>query len=207
MNSISFKKAILAFILIAGFALSLYFIYDKALRYFVFTKESYGDYFWPRANWVIVHVVFGMLALVIGPFQFVPAIRNRYLNLHRWMGRTYLTSTLIAGIAGFYMASTSQVNYTYQFGLTGLAIIWLTTGTMAFISIKNLNITQHREWMIRSYVVTFGFTAFRLMDDLLTNTITNQGDRLGLLAWSCWTIPLLIAEVCIQAGKIKEVSK
>jgi uncharacterized membrane protein len=207
MNSISLKKAVLAIILIAGFVLSLYFIFDKTPRYFVFTKESYGDYFWPRANWVIVHVVCGILALVIGPFQFVPAIRNRFLNLHRWMGKTYLTSTLIGGIAGLYMASTSQIGYAYQFGLTGLAIAWIATGTMAYISIRNLNITQHREWMIRSYVVTFGFTFFRLLDEVLTPMIPNLPDRFGLLSWACWAIPLFVAEICIQAGKIKEESK
>jgi len=207
MNSISLKKAVLAVILIAGFALSLYFIFDKTPRYFVFNKESYGDYFWSRANWLFVHVVCGILALVIGPFQFVPAIRNKYLHLHRWMGRTYLTSTLIGGIAGFYMASTSHIGYAYQFGLTGLALTWIATGTMAYISIRNLNITQHREWMIRSYVVTLGFTVFRLLDELLTPIITNLPERFGLMSWACWTIPLVIAEICIQAGKIKVVSK
>lgn len=207
MNSLSLKRAVLAFLLIAGFALSLYFIYDKTPRYFVFTEASYGPYFWPRHNWVIIHVVFGILALVLGPFQFVPAIRNRYLNVHRWMGRTYLTSTMIGGVAGFYMAVTSNINYTYQFGLITLALIWMTTGTMAYIAIRNLNIKQHREWMIRSYVVTFGFTVFRIMDDMLVNTITNQGDRVGLLSWICWSVPLLITEVCIQSGKLRQASE
>ena len=206
MNSLSLKRFILGSLLLAGFALSLYFVWDKTPRYFVFTEESYSPYFWSRHNWVFVHVVFGILALLIGPFQFIPAIRNRYLTVHRWMGRTYLMSTLIAGIAGLYMASTSQINFTYKYGLLSLALVWITTGAMAYISIRNLNITQHREWMIRSYVVTFGFTAFRLLDDLLVNTITDNSDRLGLLSWICWTVPLLIAEVCIQSVKVRQAS-
>ena len=206
MRSLSLKRFLLATLLLLSFILSVYFVWDKTPRYFVFTEESYTPYFWSRANWVFVHVVFGILALLIGPFQFVPAIRNRYLNVHRWMGRTYLVSTLIGAIAGLYMASTSQVNYTYKWGLISLALIWITTGAMAFMSIKNLNITQHREWMIRSYVVTFGFTVFRIMDNLLVNTIADQGDRLGLLSWICWVVPLLIAEVCIQSVKVKQAS-
>jgi len=204
MNSLSLKRIILGTLLLAGFILSVYFVLDKTPRYFIFTEQSYSPYFWPRHNWVFTHVVFGILALMIGPFQFVPAIRNRYLNVHRWMGRTYLMSTLIAGIAGLYMASTSQVNFTYKYGLISLALVWITTGSMAYISIRNLNITQHREWMIRSYVVTFGFTAFRLLDQLLTTAIPDQGDRLGLLSWICWTVPLLIAEVCIQSVKVRK---
>ena len=182
MNALTLKRFLLGSLLTAAFILSLYFVWDKALKYFVFTEESYTPYFWPRANWVLVHVVFGMVALLIGPFQFVPGIRNRYLTVHRWMGRTYLLSTLIAGIAGLYMASTSQINFTYKYGLISLALVWITTGAMAYMSIRNLNITQHREWMIRSYVVTFGFTAFRLMDELLINVIPDQADRLGLLS-------------------------
>lgn len=207
MNSLALKRFILGSLLLTGFILSVYFVWDKTPKYFVFTEESYGPYFWSRANWVFVHIVFGILALLLGPFQFVPAIRNRYLTVHRWMGRTYLTSTLIAAIAGLYMASTSQVSYTYQSGLTFLALIWITTGTMAFIAIRNLNIKQHREWMIRSYVVTFGFTTFRLLDDLLVSQIPNQPDRLGLLSWSCWVVPLLIAEVCIQSGKLRQATE
>lgn len=206
MNTLTLKRFILGTLLVAGFILSVYFVWDKTPKYFVFTEESYGPYFWPRANWVIIHVVFGILALLIGPFQFVPAIRNNYLTVHRWMGRTYLISTLIGGIAGLYMASTSQVNYTYQYGLISLALIWITTGAMAYISIRNLNITQHREWMIRSYVVTFGFTVFRIMDELLVKAIPDQGDRLGLLSWICWAVPLLIAEVCIQSVKVRQAS-
>lgn len=193
-------------LLLLGFALSVYFVWDKTPRYFVFTEQSYSPYFWSRHNWVFIHVVFGILALLIGPFQFVPAIRNRYLNVHRWMGRTYLMSTLIGGVAGFYMATTSQVNFTYKYGLISLALVWITTGTMAYISIRNLNITQHREWMIRSYVVTFGFTAFRLLDEMLINVIPDQPDRLGLLSWICWTVPLIIAEVCIQSVKVKQTT-
>ena len=204
MNSLSLKRVLIGFLLITGFILSVYFVAVKTPRYFVFTEESYTPYFWTRHNWVIVHVVFGILAVLLGPFQFIPAIRNNYLNVHRWMGRTYLTSTMIGGIAGLYMASTSQVNYTYQSGLTSLALIWITAGTMAYIAIRNLNIKQHREWMIRSYVITFGFTAFRLMDDLLGKAIPDQGDRLGMLSWTCWAVPLLIAEVCIQAGKLRQ---
>lgn len=204
MRFLSLKRFVIATLLISSFILSIYFVWDKTPKYFVFTEQSYSPYFWPRANWVFVHVVFGILALLLGPFQFIPGIRNNYLTVHRWMGRTYLISTMIAGIAGLYMASTSQVNYTYQTGLTSLALIWITAGTMAYIAIRNLNIKQHREWMIRSYVITFGFTAFRLMDELLATAIPDQGDRLGMLSWTCWAVPLLIAEVCIQSGKLRQ---
>ena len=37
--------------------------------------------------------------------------------------------------------------------------------------------------------------------------IPDQGDRLGMLSWICWAVPLLIAEVCIQSGKLRQASE
>jgi hypothetical protein len=51
--------------------------------------------------------------------------------------------------------------------------------------------------MIRSYVVTFGFVSFRLIDEF--NLFAGLGtERLATTAWLCWTIPLLLAEVALQ---------
>jgi hypothetical protein len=34
---------------------------------------------------------------------------------------------------------------------------------MAFLAIRRRQITQHQDWMIRSYVVTFAFVFFRMI--------------------------------------------
>ena len=71
---------------------------------------------------------------------------------------------------------------------------------MAFVAIRIKNIEQHKQWMIRSYVVTFAFVTFRLLDEVLGRRhILSDDERGKLLAWSCWAIPLLFAEVVIQA--------
>lgn len=49
-------------------------------------------------------------------------------------------------------------------------------------------LAQHRSWMIRSYLVAFGFVTFRVINLTLT----------GAAAWLCWTIPLLLAEVSLR---------
>ena len=56
--------------------------------------------------------------------------------------------------------------------------------------------------MTRSYVVTFGFVFFRLFDDLLTYyQIAEQADRLALLSWASWAVPLLFTEAILQYRK------
>ena len=181
------------------FLIALYFVLAHTTDYFVFTEASYGSYFWPRVNWVFPHVVCGVVALLIGPFQFSERLRNTNLTVHRRMGYVYLTMVLIGGIAGGVLAMTSQVNLTYKMGLFGLAIAWLLTSGMALFFILKRKTEQHKEWMIRSYVVTFAFVIFRLFSDLLKHyEVTENADRLALMSWACWAIPLLFIEPILQ---------
>lgn len=186
-------------IITVAFLLALYFVSTRAIRFFVLEEASYGPYFWPRVNWVFPHVFCGVVAILIGPFQFSQRLRNSYLIIHRRMGYAYLSMVLIGGIAGGVLAMTSQVNLTYSMGLFGLAVAWLLTSGMALFFILKRKTEQHKEWMIRSYVVTFAFVFFRLFDDLLTHyQISENTDRLALMSWACWAVPLLLLEPILQ---------
>jgi len=59
--------------------------------------------------------------------------------------------------------------------------------------------TIHKEWMIRSYVVTFGFVLFRFLDDMTTSY--ELDDASVTIIWACWTIPLFITEMVLQWNK------
>lgn len=184
-------------------ALVLYFLRKYALHYFVFTPESYGTYFWPRISWVVPHVASGILAIVIGPLQFWPKMRRDYLQAHRIAGRVYVSVVLIGSIAAVGLATKTESGPVYALGLCGLALAWFTTTGMAFVAIRRKNLTQHKQWMVRSYVVTFAFVTFRLADDSMRAAgIMADDERSKLLAWACWAVPLLIAEVCIQGGAV-----
>ncbi len=180
------------------------FIINDALPYFGFDKERFGDY-WNDKWSLIGHISGGLLALLIGPFQFWKTFRNKYMTTHRWMGRIYLTAILIGSISATYLAWTTaiRVNFSWAFALQCLAFAWITTASMAFISVKGGRILQHKEWMIRSYVVTFAFVNFRWLVDLpiaqqLMEKFTERGPTMG---WLSWTIPLLITEIVLSWKK------
>jgi uncharacterized membrane protein len=169
------------------------------------TEEVYGSYFFPRVFWVFPHIVLGIVATIIGPFQFIPKIRNKYLKIHRQLGRIYIISTVLSGIAGMYMAATSDVNLPYAVGLFMLGVTWVTSSIMAFVSIKNRKVDLHKDWMIRSYVITFAFVSFRFVEDILMALeIGTRLEVLVLMSWACWAIPLFITEVFIQGRKINK---
>jgi hypothetical protein len=87
--------------------------------------------------------------------------------------------------------------------LGGLATAWVITTSLAFAAIRKRMISQHQEWMIRSYVTTFGFVMFRLFVGV--TEVAEVGtliDRLNAASWFCWAVPLLITEAVIQGRKI-----
>lgn len=179
------------------------FILKDALPYFGFSEEIFGRW-WPVKWSLIGHVAGGLIAIVIGPFQFWKAFRNKYLKTHRWLGRSYLIAITIGAISATHLAWTTAlaVHWSWALALQTLAFAWIVTAGMAYISIRRRRIQIHKEWMIRSYVVTFAFVTFRWLTNL--PVVENLGSFIeyGPTAiWVSWAIPLLVTEVCINWNK------
>jgi hypothetical protein len=70
-------------------------------RYLAFNPDSYFPEqreVYIRREFVLgVHVLCGMLALAIGPLQFVARLRRRFLRIHRFLGATYIASCTASG--------------------------------------------------------------------------------------------------------------
>ena len=188
---------------IATLAIGVYFVAVNVPRYLIWSEISYGAYFWPRATILLPHLLGGLVAIVIGPFQFWPRIRNNYPKVHRISGRIYLSAVLVGALGGMGLAVTSGVNVSYAAGLFALAIAWLMTSGMALASIRRRNFVQHKQWMIRSYVVTFAFVTFRVVGDMLMYFgIGEPAQYYAMLAWGCWAIPLLFTEAVLQGKQV-----
>ena len=186
-----------------GLALAVYFVATYVPQYMVLTEESYTPYFWPRVSWLFPHVLAGVVAITIGPLQLWARIRNGYRKFHRVAGRTYVAMVLLGSFAAIGLSLTASFSLAYRSGLFFLAFTWLGTTGMAFTAIRRRNFTQHREWMIRSYVVTFAFVTFRVFQDFMADAgIASADETRATLAWACWAVPLLITEMVLQSRAI-----
>ena len=109
---------------------------------------------------LVPHMICGFIALCIGPLQFSSRLRQRNIKRHRLLGKIYVC-TVIAGAIGEYVLVWE--NYS-PFGVSVdvLASLWLITAVIAYLAAKKRQIVQHRQWMIRSYAVTFLFVADRV---------------------------------------------
>jgi hypothetical protein len=58
--------------------------------------------------------------------------------------------------------------------------------------------------MVRTYVVTFAFVTFRLLNDYgPTSRLQPDNDRAVTMGWVSWVIPLLVAEVILQLRRMR----
>ncbi|RXK60823.1 DUF2306 domain-containing protein [Lacibacter luteus] len=182
------------------------FIVKDALPYFGFDEETFGRYW--NVKWPLIgHISGGLIALLIGPFQFWKTFRNKFLNVHRVLGRVYLIAILIGTIASTFLAWTSgyEIGFTWALALQFLAFAWIASASMAYLSVMRKRIVQHKEWMIRSYVITFAFVLFRWLNELeIARTLMPQfTDRGPTLIWLSWVVPLFITEMIISFNKKK----
>jgi uncharacterized membrane protein len=156
-----------------------------------------------RRAWVLVHVAAAGVALLSGPVQLWLGLSRRGTRVHRWLGRIYVFHVGIGSIAAFYLAANTDLGWGFGTGITGLAVAWTVTTFMAVAAISRGAVEQHREWMIRSYVVTFAFVTFRVAWTVLKVAgIGTLSEQLAACSWFCWAVPLLAAEVVIQGRRI-----
>lgn len=185
--------------------LVLWFIVHRALPFTSFDAATYTDYYWPRRFGLVPHITGGMIAILTGLAQLWLGMTGRTGVLHRTLGRIYLGGVALASAGAFYLAVTiGSQDFAYAAGLFGLASAWVITTSMAYVSIRHRAIEQHREWMIRSYVVTFAFVTFRLLDKpLIAWGVAKDTEIWSMLAFACWAVPLLVTEPLLQLRKIR----
>jgi hypothetical protein len=140
---------------------------------------------------LIPHTICGSFALLVGPVQFSSRLRRRYPKLHRILGYLYAISVLVGAFTGIALASGRP-------GLPGTsmqAAAWIVCTTAAFITARNGHIVQHRQWVIRSYAVTFTFVSSRVLN-LWPRYWAHLGDSFAAVGVIAFTLAsLLIVEI------------
>ena len=150
------------------------------------------------------HIYLGGLALLTGWSQFSKKWRNKYLKTHRTLGKTYVISVFLSGLAGFYIALYANGGLTAKLGFGILAILWLLTTVKAFTAIKNKKIIEHQRWMIRSYALCFAAVTLRIWLPLLPMILQIDFDSAYIIiSWLCWVPNLIFAEFLIRRLNLK----
>src|SRR5579863_5790356 len=136
---------------------------------------------------LIPHTLAGIFALLIGPVNFSSRFRQRHLKLHRVLGRIYVVSVFVGAFTGIALAAGRP-------GLPGTsmqAAAWIVCTTAAFITARNRQIAVHRQWMARSYAVTFTFVSSRVLN-LWPRYWSHLGDVFAAVGVIAFTLASLL---------------
>ncbi len=180
-------------------ALSIYFFLDNVVAFlFGYRSQNFGLTFFNNQLWVVMHLVGGSLALLLGPFQFWKFFRNKYIRLHRTVGKLYMFGILLIGISAFRLSVTSPC-VPCRISLFLLTLFAVLSTWLAWKAVKQRNIKVHRQMMVRSYVCVLAFVAVRidgiLSLDFLFGAIEDRTLRRVVNEYFFSFVPLLIAEI------------
>jgi uncharacterized membrane protein len=184
--------------------LAIRFWLHDAYPYFAdYTEESYRRY-WPVRQGLLPHIAGGTLALFAGPFQVWSGLRRRVRRLHRWTGYAYISGITVSALSSFHLVFHTRPDF--GLSLFVLAVAWLATTAMALTAVRNKRVDAHREWMIRSYIVTFSFVSYRLLVGLSIFDGLESG-RFATVLWISWVVPMMVFELSTQWNRVTQLKR
>lgn len=158
--------------------------------------------------WTVIfymHVVGGGIALSVGWMQFWCRFRQRNLLWHRRLGKIYILVILVFGAtSGLYLAIFANGPFATDLGFGCLAVCWFVSTGMAYIRILSKKVEGHKNWMIRSFALTFAAVTLRLWWPIFSGVFGVPFDEAyGAVAWFCWVPNLMFAEIIIHNNWIR----
>ncbi|PSR83765.1 hypothetical protein BD289DRAFT_277313 [Coniella lustricola] len=108
-------------------------------------------------------------------FQFIPALRQRCLRLHRVNG---YASILCMGIA--LLGGLMSLPGSFGGDVTWMTVATIHSGmvatglTVAMIHVRNMQIEQHRAWMLRTWIWAFCIITMRAIQMLIVRIVSDD---------------------------------
>lgn len=142
------------------------------------------------------HIIAAPIAFISGTLQVSHTLRQHWPRLHRWLGRLYCISILVAAspgglVMGFwaYGGLSSQLCFSLLAGLT-----WIAT-FLGWCFGRRGNAQCHAKWMMRSYVLLASAICLRMLHPILSGFELSHELTYQLSVWMSWLLPLSVLEM------------
>ncbi|CAN5323044.1 hypothetical protein BH10ACI2_BH10ACI2_06290 [soil metagenome] len=158
--------------------------------------DKHPDHF----GMVFVHMIGGTIMLFIGAANLYIGTTNKLFKYHKLLGRTYLIGgTLgVAFVVAVLLSTAHKSNGIFTnttISLLTLATAWLASAAMAYRSVRNGKYGEHREWIVRSYVLAWSFVFCRIASRVPGVESIGGGEA---FIWLSWVAPILICEFLLH---------
>jgi uncharacterized membrane protein len=162
--------------------------------------NAYADPF------LIAHVLGGMIALLVGPLQFVRRIRERVPQIHRATGLTYVAACAVAAPAGFMLALGTTAGPVAAVGFAIPALLLPVFTWLGLRAALERRFAEHREWMLRSYAIVSVAITLRLMLPASAFLGFDFLPAYQVISWLAWTTNLVLFEYHIRRTRARAAS-
>ena len=139
------------------------------------------------------HIISGGISILIGWIQFSKKMQQKYVNLHRNIGKIYVVSALICSLSGIYVGFFATGGFIAAAGFITVACIYFYTTLQGFLSIKKGQIIQHQNFMTYSYAVCLSAVSLRLATPTAYLLGLDYISSYQVIAWMAWIPNLMIA--------------
>lgn len=169
---------------------------------FLLLKQAYiHNPLWKAAFYI--HVFSAILALFAGFTQFSSQLLRENKPLHRFMGKIYVWNILVVNVpAGMVLAIYANGELAGKTAFVLLDVLWFFFTYKAFSCALKRDFVHHKQFMIRSFALTFSAITLRTWKLILSHAIVIDMAQLYVIdAWLGFVPNLLVAEWIIRRRK------
>lgn len=160
----------------------------------------------PHLSVLLVHTVGGLCMLVLGAAALYIGWTRRAFRRHKWFGYAYLLLGGTGAVTALFVSIQAPHEPRSLYMATGtLAVVWLSTALMAYRAARNRRFESHREWMIRSYVLTWTFVGCRLAT-MIDFYPWLGAEGVTAAIWINWIVPLVVCEIVLRWREGERIS-
>tara|TARA_Y100001980_G_C14556842_1_gene351163 strand:- start:1207 stop:2031 length:825 start_codon:yes stop_codon:yes gene_type:complete len=158
-----------------------------------------------------LHFAAGGIILILGCIQLLDPVRLRYPTFHRWIGRIYVSASLLTAIGGliFILVKGTIGGFWMDIGFTGYGILTFVVALNTILFARSGNFESHRAWAIRLFALTIGSWLYRmeygfwfLFMDRLGHTSDFTGPFDYFMDFFFYVPNLLVAELFVRRKKL-----
>ena len=155
-----------------------------------------------------LHFAAGGIILVLGSSQLLTGLRTRFPAVHRWVGRIYVSASVLTAIGGLLFiglrGTIGGATMNVGFALYGLLTLVAAVETWRHAVAGRL--MQHRAWSLRLYALAIGSWLYRMdygfwimATDGVGHTNVFSGLFDKIMAFFFYLPNLLVVEVYLRA--------
>lgn len=154
------------------------------------------------------HVLMAAVVTFGGTLQLVPQIRARAPAVHRWIGRAFMTTAMLASVVGLWMTwgRPTWSGLPSAIAISLDAALILAFGGLAWRTAAIRDFAAHRRWAIRTFLVAngvwflrLGMATYGMAYTLTGKVLPGPSAFFDLWSFGSYLVPLLILELYLRA--------